>query len=131
MSALFHVALARDWARARQAGSYVVSTLGLSIEQVGFLHACADLDQVAGVLQRFYADVDDELVLLTIDTDADAFEGLEVRVEPAVPDDPASPLFPHVYGGALPTDAVVEVVTLPPRAERVDDARAHPTERTP
>ena len=107
--ALFHLALASDWAAARAAGQYAVSTRGLSIDQVGFLHGSADRAQVDGVARRFYADVTEPLILLEIDEARLARAGRTVRLEPV---DPARPggsgeLFPHVYGGPLPVDAVV------------------------
>ena len=97
---IFHLALRPDWAAARAAGGpYETSTRGRTLGDVGFIHACSDLDQVARVRSLFYADRDD-LVLLVIDTDRlDA----PVRYESADGD-----TFPHIYG-PLAIDAVVEV----------------------
>ena len=58
--------------------------------------------QVEGVANRFYADVD-ELVLLVIDRDA---VGSPV-VDESPTGDPADEHFPHIYG-PLPVDAVVD-----------------------
>ena len=61
---VFHLALASDWETAQVAGDYRVSTLGVSLEQEGFLHA-SFAHQWEGVLARYYADVEEPLVLLT------------------------------------------------------------------
>jgi uncharacterized protein (DUF952 family) len=71
----------------------------MTLGEVGFVHA-AQADQLAGVLERFYADVD-EVVVLSID---DAALTAPVREEPA--GDTGGECFPHVYG-AIPLSAVV------------------------
>ena len=100
---LFHLALPEDWDAACRAGEYRVSTRGLTLEQVGFIHG-AHPHQVAGVRARFYADVP-ELLLLHIDTDRLTSPW---REDP-VPDSPEK--FPHVYG-PVNLDAVVAVEHL-------------------
>ena len=96
---IFHLATEPAWAEAVAAGTYTVSTLGLDLSEVGFIH-CSQAEQVAGVHERFYRDVVGPLRLLTIDTDLltspwqlDPVEG------EALP-------FPHIYG-PLNVDAVV------------------------
>ena len=101
---IYHLALLREWEQARACGSYRTSTLGVSLEQEGFLHASHE-HQWEGVRARFYADVEEPLVLLVIDTDL-----LAVPVVEEVPAD-ADQAFPHVYG-PLATSAVVEVRPL-------------------
>ena len=49
-------------------GAYTTSTYGVTLEQEGFIHA-SRADQWEAVRERFYADVDEPLVLLEIDTD--------------------------------------------------------------
>lgn len=100
---LFHLALPEDWAEARRRGEYTVSTRGLSLAQVGFVHG-AHAHQVTGVRERFYADVP-ELLLLHIETDLLTSPW---REDP-VPDSPEP--FPHIYG-PLNLDAVVAVEPL-------------------
>ncbi|WP_433235772.1 DUF952 domain-containing protein [Streptosporangium sp. CA-135522] len=95
---ILHLALAADWEAARAEGEYRVSTLGRTLEQEGFIHACADHDQLRGVVERFYRDVTDPLVLLTIDP-----AGLDVRLE--VPAD-SPQAFPHIYE-PLPVTSVI------------------------
>lgn len=104
--ALQHIALESDWQAARATGSYPVSTRGQLITDVGFMH-CSTPEQTAGVLQRFYSDVTEPLLLLTLDESALAEHGLEVRREPPAPG--VTELFPHVYGGDLPVACVADV----------------------
>ena len=88
---LYHLALVSDWEAAVAAGSYRVSTLGASLDSVGFVHT-SFAHQVAGVAERFYADVRDPLLLLCID---ETRLTSPWRVDP-VPGSPEG--FPHVYG---------------------------------
>jgi uncharacterized protein (DUF952 family) len=101
MERIYHLALASDWAAARETGDYRISTLGRTLAQEGFIHASRE-DQWRATKQRFYADVPEELVLLEIDP---ARLTAELRVE-EVPE--AGEEFPHIYG-PLNLDAVVAV----------------------
>lgn len=96
---IYHLALASAWAAAVDRGSYTVSTLGLDVAEVGFIH-CAQLGQLDGVHARFYAEVAEPLLLLMIDTDrlTSPWQLDEVAGEPLP--------FPHIYG-PLDVDAVV------------------------
>lgn len=101
---IFHTAFRDHWAAALESGAYTWSTRGRTIAEEGFLHA-SRADQVAGVLGRYYADVDpSDLVLLVIETDL-----LDVpwRLDPVGDDE-----YPHVYGPVSPS-AVVETRDLP------------------
>jgi glutathione S-transferase len=100
METLFHLALADDWRDAQEAGAYRMSTIGQSIDDVGFIH-CSFHHQVEGTASRYYAGRSD-LVLLTIDPN---LVGVEVRVENL---HGGEELFPHLYG-PLPVGAVVAV----------------------
>jgi uncharacterized protein (DUF952 family) len=101
---VFHLALASDWEGAQAVGDYRVSTLGMTLEQEGFLHA-AFAHQWEGVRERYYADVVDPLVLLGIDPDL-----LDVPLVVETPEG-ADEAFPHIYG-PLPVTAVVDVRPL-------------------
>lgn len=101
---LFHIALREDWDRARRAGEYRVSTIGHSLDEVGFVHA-SFAQQVAATAARHYAGVDAPLVLLVVDRSR---LGAAVRVEPAPGSDE---VYPHVYG-PVPVAAVTEAVEL-------------------
>src|SRR5882757_1867933 len=93
MSRILHAALPADWAAARSAGSYAMSTRGSSLAAVGFIHASTER-QLPGVLDFAYADLAD-LVLLVLDIEALEAAGSPVRWDD-VPDAPDP--FPHVYG---------------------------------
>ena len=98
---LYHLALAPEWRAARSHGVYRRSSRGLSLEDVGFIHA-SHSHQLEATHQRFYADADDVL-LLTIDPRRLATAGIAVVEEPA----PGSgELFPHIRG-PLPLAAVL------------------------
>jgi uncharacterized protein (DUF952 family) len=85
-----------------------MSTRGLSLEQVGFIH-CSYADQVTHVANAFYTGVHG-LLLLAIDPDRVA---APIRAEPGEGTDEQ---FPHIYG-PLNADAVVQVVAFEPSDE--------------
>lgn len=101
---IFHVALLSDWECAQASGQYTTSTRGVTLAEEGFIHASRG-DQWQGVRERFYADVDEPLVLLVIDTDR-----LRSPVVEEVPEG-ATETFPHIYG-PLNVDAVAQAVPL-------------------
>ncbi|MCF6472676.1 DUF952 domain-containing protein [Nonomuraea sp. MG754425] len=94
MTPIHHLAVRADWEAAREAGEYRRSTLGRTLEEVGFIHCSRDLAQLRGVHAAFYAEVGEPLLVLDIDP-----AGLDVRVENG---------FPHLYG-PLPLTAVTAV----------------------
>jgi uncharacterized protein (DUF952 family) len=106
---IFHVATVADWTAAQRSGAYTTSTVGLTLEQEGFLHA-SRRDQVAGVYDRYYATATEPLVLLTIDTDL-----LDV---PWREDVVGEDTFPHIYGPLSPV-AVVDVQEIGPEGPAV------------
>jgi uncharacterized protein (DUF952 family) len=95
---IHHLALPDDWAEAFATGEYRMSTRGVTLEQEGFIH-CSTRDQVEATANRFYADVE-QLVVLTIDQKA---VPSPIRFEPPAPGSPDR--FPHIYG-PLPIAAV-------------------------
>jgi uncharacterized protein (DUF952 family) len=99
--AIYHLAYADDWERARAAGEYRISTRGRMLEDEGFIH-CSTGAQVAPVARSYYAG-ETGLVLLTIDTD-------RLRAEVRMENPPgAGEAYPHIYG-PLNADAVVAAV---------------------
>lgn len=100
---LFHLALAADWQQAQESGIYQVSTRGLSLAQVGFIHA-SRAEQLADTYTRFYRDAVDVLQL-TIDS---AQIAVPMRADPVLNGD----TFPHLYG-PLPVHAVIDVRRYP------------------
>lgn len=103
---IVHAALPDDWVPAQEIGSYAISTRGRTLAEEGFIHA-STVAQTPGTLDRFYAGVD-EVVLLLLDVAALAVAGSPVRWE-RVADLPEA--FPHVYG-PLPLAAVVAAVPV-------------------
>jgi uncharacterized protein (DUF952 family) len=102
---IFHLATVPAWRAAEAAGTYSVSTIGLSLADVGYIH-CSQAEQVDSVHQRFYTEVTEPLVLLTIDTD-------RLSAPWQLDDVPGQALpFPHVYG-PLNVDAVVSAEPYP------------------
>jgi glutathione S-transferase len=95
---IFHLATAQAWAESFTTGEYRESTLGMSLDDVGFIH-CSYAHQVRGVADGFYKGRSD-VVLLVVDT---ARVGAPIVVEAG---DDTGELFPHLYG-ALPVVAVV------------------------
>ncbi len=94
---IYHVATLADWQQAKVSGSYTTSTYGASLAEVGFLHA-AHRAQVPGVLERFYLDVGEPILVLEIETDL-----LDV---PWRADDVDGEAFPHIYGPLKPAAVV-------------------------
>jgi uncharacterized protein (DUF952 family) len=110
MSNILHITHRKQWAAAKNVGTYRGDTL----DTEGFIH-CSTLAQLIGSANRFFKDEKD-LVILVIDRD---------RVKPEIKYEGASAnnLFPHIYG-ELNVDAVVQAIdfacgadglfTLPP-----------------
>ena len=101
MSLIFHITSAADWEQAKTGGAYAAD----SLSSEGFIH-CSDRHQVIQVANRLFRGRRD-LLLLTVDRDRLTpdvrYENFEGGTE----------LYPHVYG-AIPLDAIVEVVMLEP-----------------
>ncbi len=94
---IFHIATAADWRTAQRSGAYTTSTRGRTLEEEGFIH-CSRADQVERVRRDYYADVDEPLVLLTIDTD---------RLTVPWREDPVgTDTYPHLYGPLAPSAVV-------------------------
>lgn len=104
---ILHLALASDWDTAVAAGSYRVSTRGLTLDEVGFIH-CSTPAQVEGVAARFYADITEPLLVLVLNADAVREAGTDVRFEGGDGENAeGGELFPHIYGPIDP-DWVIE-----------------------
>lgn len=97
---LWHVADPRDWQQAIDTGTY----RSASLETEGFIHCCLDA-QLAGVLQRYYAGIDDRVFLVL------APSALPV---PVVMENTrgGQELFPHLYA-AIPREAVSQALLMP------------------
>lgn len=95
---IFHITDTATWANSQQRGVHTGSTRGVDLAEEGYIH-CSTAAQWPGVIERYYADTTD-LVLLHIDeqrlTSPLVYEQLPGAPEP----------FPHVYG-PINLDAVV------------------------
>jgi len=96
---LYHVTSDELIADAHTLGSYYCP----SLVDEGFIHCC-QLDQLSGVVQRYYAD-EESLIVMAIDPNA--LESV-VKYENTVG---GTELFPHVYG-PINMMAVTAIKTL-------------------
>ena len=110
---LHNIWLPAAGAAPQAAGEYTISTRGKTLAEEGFIH-CSFEDQLAGTLGRFYADVD-EVLIMRIDPER---LGSPLVIEDLIG---TGQRFPHVYG-PIPLAAVVEVTTARPAAMRADPA---------
>lgn len=100
---IFHLTASDVWAQAQEVGVWTTSTRGRSLDEEGFIH-CSERHQVEGVRSRWFAGVDD-LVMLEIETDRLTSPWRSEQLEGA--DQP----YPHVYG-PVDLDSVVAVHSL-------------------
>jgi len=96
---IYHVSTAKEWQTAQQQGFYEVESLATE----GFIH-CSEMEQVAGVLERYYKD-QTGLLLLHID-ESKLTAPLKYELAPSVNQE-----FPHIYG-RLNLEAVISVAEL-------------------
>lgn len=89
----------RHWRAALENGAYRISTRGASLDDVGFIHACAP-SQLRKVTALVCAGSEEALVVLVMDDDAIRSTGTEVRYE----DGGGGELYPHIYGPIRPAD---------------------------
>ncbi|MBO9660149.1 MAG: DUF952 domain-containing protein [Chitinophagaceae bacterium] len=99
MPIIYHVTSAAEWAKARELGFYEAP----SLKTEGFIH-CSETDQVAGVLDRYFAGRTD-LVKLHVNTDKLTSRYVQ-EWSNSVED-----TFPHIYG-PVNLDAVEEVEAI-------------------
>jgi len=96
---IYHLANLDDYAHFRHTGTYSAP----SLNSEGFIHCCSG-EQLPGVIQRYYIDAS-QLVLLHIDANRLT---AELVYENTVG---GTETFPHVYGKIIKS-AVMDVVTL-------------------
>ena len=100
---IFHIALTQEWEDAKLVGEYRVSTLGATVEDVGYVHG-SFRDQVERIGSSLCSNVSEPVIVLQIDPNR---LSVPVRVENL---EGGSEPFPHIYG-PLAIDAVV--ATMP------------------
>lgn len=96
---IYHVTKKADWQKAIADGSYRPASLATE----GFIHNSTK-EQVAGVLQRYYKNESD-LILLHIDEEK-LSSPLKYELAPSV-----NEMFPHIFG-PINIDAVVKTELL-------------------
>ncbi|MBL7737671.1 MAG: DUF952 domain-containing protein [Chitinophagaceae bacterium] len=99
MPIIYHITTVAEWTAAKTKGFYEHP----SLKEEGFIH-CSQDHQVAGVLERYFADKTN-LVKLVIDTDKLTTKYI-FDWSPSTQD-----TFPHVYG-PINTDAVIDVFDI-------------------
>ena len=96
---IFHVCTKESWENAQEQGFYQADSLLIE----GFIH-CSTIQQVPGVLTRYYKDVPN-LMLLHIE-ESKLTAPLKYELAPSVNEE-----FPHIFG-QLNLDAVIKVETI-------------------
>jgi len=96
---IYHVVAKLNWDIAVKNGFYEADSLA----KEGFIHASKE-QQVNGVLQRYYKD-QSNLLLLHID-ESKLIAPLKYELAPSVNEE-----FPHIYG-RLNLDAVIKIVEI-------------------
>jgi glutathione S-transferase len=98
-----HLTTKQAWEDALKVGTYSLSTMGKTLEEVGFIHGSfADqVDEVAGFV---FAGSTEDLVLLHLEINKLASNGILVRFEEAS----NGKSYPHVYG-PIPCNLVDQV----------------------
>lgn len=96
---IYHVITKKAWQEALEKGFYVAPSLATE----GFIH-CSNKEQVAGVLERYYKNIPD-LLLMHIDENRLEAE-VKYEIAPSV-----NEAFPHVHG-RLNLDAVVTTTEI-------------------
>ena len=96
---IYHVTTKSQWEDAKSKGFYEVE----SLQTEGFIHM-SKIDQVEGVLNRYYQNVPN-LVLLHVE-ETKLIAEIKFELTPSVNQE-----FPHVFG-AINIDAVVKVEAI-------------------
>lgn len=96
---IYHVTTETDWESALKQGFYTHP----SLSKEGFIHNCS-LEQLPGVLERYYADIKGLLLLQIEESKLQA--PLKYELAPSVNEE-----FPHIFG-PINLDAVVKTESL-------------------
>jgi uncharacterized protein (DUF952 family) len=100
-----HLTTKQAWEDALKVGIYSLSTKGKTLEEVGFIHG-SFADQVEEVAGFVFAGSTEDLILLHLEIDKLASNGILVRVEEAS----NGKSYPHIYG-AIPCNLVDGIST--------------------
>jgi len=102
---IFHITDPATWEKSQQTGRHTGSTRGIDLAEEGYIH-CSTAAQWPGVLERYYSDAT-ELLLLHVDEEQ-LTSPLVYEQLPGMPE-----AFPHVYG-PIDLAAVVQAEQLRP-----------------
>jgi uncharacterized protein (DUF952 family)/ABC-type multidrug transport system ATPase subunit len=108
---IYHIVLPKVWEEFKDKEFYEAESLGTE----GFIH-CSDADQVNAVLQRYYKDATD-LVILSIDLD-------RLSNKPVYEKSTSDDLYPHVYA-PINMEAIVAVQTIKPNSYGLELTSTH------
>lgn len=97
---IYHLTEPDRWAQSLAEGVHTGSTRGVELAQEGYIH-CSTAAQWPGVVERFYGDTTELLLLHVDESKLDATLIYEQLGD--APDE-----FPHIYG-PIPIAAVVQV----------------------
>ncbi len=92
---IYHIVLPEIWEKFKDEKFYEAE----SLESEGFIH-CSFAEQLDGVLQRYYKDAP-EVLILTIETE-------KLMSELVSESSTGGEIYPHIYG-EINRDAVVEI----------------------
>jgi len=95
-----HLTTKKAWDEALLNGNYETSTRGKTLAEVGFIH-CSFPDQLESVAAFVFADYTEDLVVLHMNIETLAENGITVRVEAAK----NGQNYPHIYG-SIPCELV-------------------------
>ena len=98
MTSIFHIVVYSDWQAQQNADYYQADSLATE----GFIH-CSDQHQTDGVVERYYANVP-QLILLEINP---ALLEAELKYELA----PSGEEFPHVFG-KINRSAIINITSF-------------------
>ncbi|MGG9972285.1 DUF952 domain-containing protein [Ferruginibacter sp. SUN002] len=96
---IYHVVTDDEWQSAVAQGFYESPSLAIE----GFIHTCT-MEQLKGVLERYYKNKTNLLLLYIDETKLDA--ELKYELSPSIQEH-----FPHIYG-QLNIDAVIKVTPI-------------------
>ena len=100
---IYHLTEPDRWSQSVAEGVHTGSTRGVELAQEGYIH-CSTAAQWPGVVERFYGDAAELLLLHVDESKLDAPLIYEQLGE-------AAESFPHIYG-PIPIAAVVEIERL-------------------
>ncbi|MBQ3296894.1 DUF952 domain-containing protein [Candidatus Saccharibacteria bacterium] len=100
---VYHIALKKDWLKAKEDGVYAISTLNKIFDEVGFIHL-SHHDQIPLIASSIYSNITEPLVVLKLDSEKLDSQLLKQELS-------GGEYFPHYYGTIDP-NWVVDVIPL-------------------